>query len=534
MCSEKMIELFVSIPKDVIREKIFPFFDALALVRLDTATLSREHRPSLLSHVLDDSILKGETTYSKDMVVWLAKRNIHVQHIAFPRQSTPEDIEIATPALSVADSIDITDCTLLTNECVQAMIVKSGSLEGIVLDGCGWLNDETLRVIAEQNFYLGKCHLSNCTQVTDAGVAHLLDKCMITELQLEGCEQAGPLTMGAMYDIPMDSLNIARCARIADADVVSFLQKNKDCLLEFVLSDNDQLTDLTLLAIAEHCPTLRELDISYCAGWTDKGLCAVIESCQKLLTFKLDGCDPSPVVLDRLCTRVNPELSTLCLDSCEALTQHHVEALVSRCTKLWDLKLGSSNGVNDRALQCMGENLSGLACITLDSCSNVRLTGIQALVRGCPKLEEIHLFMCPLVCDQCLIEIATHSKGLCWLSVTDNYNLSDKGVYALAQLCATLVRIKFDYTSISDAAIDHLIQCCPLITIVELQGRNVVSESLQRLVKQRGIHIFLEEDSHGDEEVMQDVLHDADLAGGGGGSGSEDESDASFFSEGEG
>lgn len=500
-----MIDLLVLIPREVIRDKIFPFYDVLSLVRLDSATLSQEHRPNMLCHVLHDSVVAGDTTYNRGMAVWLAKRNIHVQNIQFPKETEPEDLEIATPVMSVADSINLSFCAKLTNECVKTMISESGSLKSIALEECKWLEDDTLLAIAQHSYALEQCLLSNCPLVTDAGLACFINKCTVVDLQLLNCRQVGELSMSALVDNCISSLNISMCPLVTDADVVRFVQSSDDLLCDFILSDNDQLTDLSLLAIAEHCPTLRSLDVSHNSRWTDTGLCRVIEACQ-LYAFRADGCELSPTMLERLCTRVNPDLSTLCIDPCAALTEQLLEALVTRCTLMWDLKLSHTDGVNDRTLRCMGENLPSLACITLDSCPNVRLEGLRALVRGCPNLEEIHLLACPLVCDQCLIEIAEHSKGLCWLSLTDNANVTDSGVRALAQLSGTLMRMKLINTSITDDAIEYLVKCCPLITMLELEGRNVVSPSLQRLAEQRGIHMWLEGDTEVNEEIIQNAI----------------------------
>lgn len=500
-----MISLLLSIPVDIIRDRIAPFIDVLSLCMLDTATLSKEYRPHVLSSILHNVLLAdAEIRYDKNMTKWLLKRGICVQSIVFPEDSEPSDLELATPVLALATVIHLIDCVKLTNESVQLLLQKCGSLDSLVLAGCTWLKDDTLRTVAKHHTGLLEYILGDCPLITDAGTAHVLNKCPeIGEVQWDNCENVGKQAMAALANHAIVSLFISNCPGITDASLVKFFQHNKNKMDSAIISENEQLTDKSLLAMAQHCTNILDLNVSECASFGDAGLCAVIESCQRLTALRADDCNISAVVLDKLSTHVSPHLETLWLMPCATLTEQHVSALVARSPRLTELRFSSCEGVSNRALQSIGANCAALQALSLELCANVSLQGIRSLVLGCPELVELHLLMCTGVCDHCLLEIAVHCKNLRHLRVVDNGNITDSGVRALALHCRQLEQVCFSYTAITDVAVEHLIECCPGLLSVVLQGRQAVAQSLVKLCERRNVTLTLADKDHDEFEEVE-------------------------------
>lgn len=491
-----MISLLLSIPLDVIRSRICPFLNILSMCKLDSATLTKEHRTGLLSGFLNGTIVvEKDVTYDKDSTEWLIRRCIGLQNILFPPQSEPADLEYAAPTLSRAVNIDLTGCTKFTNESVQLVLqsCKRNKLKSISFTGCTWLNDQTLQVLAD-------CHaeslkeflVSECPLITDAGVATSLSRsCGIVEVMLDGCGQVGPLTLAALADRLLATLSIASCPAITDQALVGFLNKCSCEQLTFIdISRNSELTGDSLMAIALHCPALLFLHINHCEAVTDAGRVAVIESCQQLIVLRADMCVLSLNVLNKLSSSLSPRLTVLTME-CPDLNEQHVDALTQRCPLLSHLHICDAEGFTDRAMGYIGKRLSKLKILTVDSCPNFTFKGILSIVCGCIRLEALHFFSCPGMCDRALSAIALHCSGLLQLSVVVNEQITDAGVCVLAEHCSQLQCLGLGETLIADAAVQYLIERCPELIGIDLYDREELELPLVDLVRQRGIQVRL-------------------------------------------
>ena len=111
-------------------------------------------------------------------------------------------------------------------------------------------------------------------------------------------------------------------------------------------------------AIAKSHPNLTELDLRHCHSVTDRGLAWLITGCRQLVPNKLLSTKKG----DLFCAAVakhRPELTTLDLQNCEAVT--------------------------DGGLNLLARSLAGLTRINLVGCTSVTDEGLALLVR-CPQL----------------------------------------------------------------------------------------------------------------------------------------------------
>lgn len=117
-----MLKILLSISRDVVISQIVPFLDLISLTKLDTATMSHEHRSDALVHIFTDVTMSGDEvcTYCKEMINWLSCRKVCISKIRFPRNITDVDLAFSAPAIANAKYIDLTGCNDVTNGGVQA------------------------------------------------------------------------------------------------------------------------------------------------------------------------------------------------------------------------------------------------------------------------------------------------------------------------------------------------------------------------------------------------------------------------------
>eukprot|EP00188_Purpureofilum_apyrenoidigerum_P001938 Plantae.Rhodophyta-Purpureofilum_apyrenoidigerum.ctg21195.p1 GENE.Plantae.Rhodophyta-Purpureofilum_apyrenoidigerum.ctg21195~~Plantae.Rhodophyta-Purpureofilum_apyrenoidigerum.ctg21195.p1 ORF type:complete len:519 (-),score=78.34 Plantae.Rhodophyta-Purpureofilum_apyrenoidigerum.ctg21195:463-2019(-) len=137
-------------------------------------------------------------------------------------------------------TLDLSSCSEITDAGVSTVAHKRRALKEIKLD-CTKISDEGLSKLSERCTFLQSVSLRSCSNVTDLGCLHLIEKCKLTTL----------------------ILNKLYC-----------------------------ITDATICSLREHCAnTLQELDISWCRAISDEALGVLIDSSRaNLRTLTLRGC----------------------------------------------------------------------------------------------------------------------------------------------------------------------------------------------------------------------------------------------------
>lgn len=63
-----MLDLLLSIPKDVVRGNVISFLDLASLAKLDAAAKSHIHRRFVLSHILADVEMQESVEYTGEIL----------------------------------------------------------------------------------------------------------------------------------------------------------------------------------------------------------------------------------------------------------------------------------------------------------------------------------------------------------------------------------------------------------------------------------------------------------------------------------
>ncbi|GMI81424.1 hypothetical protein like AT5G23340 [Hibiscus trionum] len=145
-------------------------------------------------------------------------------------------------------SLDLGRCSLVDDEAVEA-IGCSNSIRVLNLEACSLITDHGLTVLATGfiSKTLKKLVLAECDRITDSGVSMLKHMCCLEELNLAEC---GPKIT--------DSGGLA----------VSSLPSLKKLNLAWLIN----LSDVTVIAIAENCVNLVAIDLTGCESVTGVGV----------------------------------------------------------------------------------------------------------------------------------------------------------------------------------------------------------------------------------------------------------------------
>ncbi|XP_030534077.2 EIN3-binding F-box protein 1-like [Rhodamnia argentea] len=184
------------------------------------------------------------------------------------------------------------------------------SLHSLSVRNCPGFVDACLVALGKICPHLQQVELSGLAGITDDGLLQLLECC-----------EAG-----------LVKVNLSGCINLTD-QVVSAMAKLHSRTLEALILDGcTKIGDLGLLAIAENCQLLSDLDVSKCAI-SDSGLTALASSSQlNLQVLSVSGCSlVSDNCLPAL-KKVGHTLLGLNLQHCTAISSRSVDLLLE---ELW-------------------------------------------------------------------------------------------------------------------------------------------------------------------------------------------------------
>nr|XP_018633451.1 F-box/LRR-repeat protein 3-like [Nicotiana tomentosiformis] len=193
---------------------------------------------------------------------------------------------------------------------VVSLVSFLPKLIALELGFCDKVSDDSLRVIGSGSCSLKSLNLQGCWLVSDEGLKSLAE---------------GPLR------ISLKKLILAECDRISDRGVLSLMQMR--CLEELDLAEcGPNVTDIAGEAIASS-EILKRLNLSWLVNVSDATVVALAEGCKNLNALNLTGCEFVTGEGIRALTK-HRSLKELVLTSCEKLSGYDLEELVLGCQTL--------------------------------------------------------------------------------------------------------------------------------------------------------------------------------------------------------
>ncbi|GMH10840.1 hypothetical protein Nepgr_012681 [Nepenthes gracilis] len=244
----------------------------------------------------------------------------------------------ARAAISL-ENLQLEECHRITQIGFFSLLLNCGAkLKALSMMSCFGIKDMAFGVILPDCFTsLQSLSICNCPGFGNINLVLLAKLC--PQLQyvdlsgLHGITDAGFLPMIDGCNAGLVKVNLSGCINVTDEVVLALTKLHGGTLETLFLDGCGKVTDASLVAIAENCLVITDLDVSKCAI-TDLGIISLARSNQlNLQIFSLSGClmvsDKSLPYLVKL----GQTLVGLNLQHCNAISSTAVGMLVERLWK---------------------------------------------------------------------------------------------------------------------------------------------------------------------------------------------------------
>ncbi|XP_021738606.1 EIN3-binding F-box protein 1-like [Chenopodium quinoa] len=188
--------------------------------------------------------------------------------------------------------------------------IKSTPLRSVTVSNCPGLGDMTLAMLAKLCPQLQCINFNGLPCITDAGLLSLIESCDAG---------AGLVKVG-----------LTGCVNVTDNVVIALAKFHGGTLEVLNLEGCGKVTDAGLVAIADDCLLLNELDLSKCAI-TDFGVASLARSKQLCLQIlSLSGCSMLSDKCLPFLVKLGQSLMGLNLQNCNSISSTVVDMLVQR------------------------------------------------------------------------------------------------------------------------------------------------------------------------------------------------------------
>ncbi|PFH51355.1 hypothetical protein AMATHDRAFT_3024 [Amanita thiersii Skay4041] len=160
--------------------------------------------------------------------------------------------------------LDLTACSLVTDEAIEGIISQAPKIRNLVLSKCSLLTDRSVENICRLGRHLHYLHLGHASKITDRSVRTLARSC--TRLRY---------------------IDFANCTLLTDMSVFELATLPKLRRIGLVRVNN--LTDEAIYALAERHATLERIHLSYCDQISVMAIHFLLQKLHKLTHLSLTG-----------------------------------------------------------------------------------------------------------------------------------------------------------------------------------------------------------------------------------------------------
>ncbi|MED6153817.1 hypothetical protein PIB30_105776 [Stylosanthes scabra] len=301
----------------------------------------------------------------------------------------------------------------LTSELIDALV----SLKGLTCLDLSYasISDDALCALSEQGLPLRKLSLPGCKGYGFGGISCLLRKCNnLQDLDLQGTEFLNDqcvidlsLLLGNLNFVKLSEnrelTDLSLFAILRNCPLITEIKMEKtglgkqklqeDCLVvnshvkSLYLARNSWLNDASVTMLASVCPNLEMMDLSICHG-VSKGAIEILWSCRKIQRMNLAqfGYDLLPFQF-----RVCFDVPTLCVLDLSGLgiSNEDLSFISKSCYQLKELELSSCHKITTKGVKQAVKNCKQLRTISLSCCEKVSAGVVAWMVSARPSLRKI-------------------------------------------------------------------------------------------------------------------------------------------------
>eukprot|EP01112_Ceratiomyxa_fruticulosa_P015709 TRINITY_DN4658_c0_g1_i1.p1 TRINITY_DN4658_c0_g1~~TRINITY_DN4658_c0_g1_i1.p1 ORF type:complete len:347 (-),score=19.11 TRINITY_DN4658_c0_g1_i1:28-1068(-) len=256
-----------------------------------------------------------------DVIVTFCKKAPNLQSLSALCFKNISDITITelTENCPLIETLELHFCALLSDKPLESLVAKLSHLRILSLTHCAKLTDSSITAIATTCTNLQHITFTH-SKITDKGVSDLVSICKgLKEINLTSSRLITDKSVTSISQrcLKLKSLNLSGCTQLSNTGFSTLVCFN---LHSLNVSGCVELKDLGVLAFAQGCPFLTQVDIGYCKLITDKSVSQLSLRCPDLESVVLDSCDISDSSFKELALRCE-KLKYVSLVGCKKITE---------------------------------------------------------------------------------------------------------------------------------------------------------------------------------------------------------------------
>eukprot|EP01032_Pedospumella_encystans_P008068 gene8068-9615_t len=333
-----------------------------------------------------------------------------------------------------------------------------------------------------------------------------------------------------MFCSKLQSIKAVHCKGLNDSAIENIAQHCRSNITSVVLRACDDLTSASAIAIAENCPNLTYIDLSYGTTFSERSLIQLASSCPKLTFINFEGlCNISDKVIATVAANckqlrffnidyykgmshngIDPVALKLIAESCVDVTdfvapdfhykvrqgkaQLQLKGVYTRLPKIRNILLNSPDEMtslqasgckymNDDCIALIAPRFgANLTTLLLAGCEDITDAALAHIAQHCPMLEHLDLSGCP-VTDIGVSNLVRFCRHLHTLSLRKCYNLSKGAFLNVARHLPELEKLTLSHTSVCDSVLQERGANCPLLRELELTDcKQVTKAGVQHII----------------------------------------------------
>jgi len=200
------------------------------------------------------------------------------------------------------------------------------------------------------------------------------------------------------------------------------------------LNDCGQLADESILAFAEYCPNILEIDLHQCRLISNQPVTNLLAKGQSLRELRLTNCEliDDGAFLSLPAGRTYEHLRILDLTACARLTDRAVERIIQAAPRLRNLVLAKCRHITDDSVYAISSLGKSLHYVHLGHCGHITDEAVKKLVTSCNRIRYIDLGCCTHLTDDSVMQLARLPK-LKRIGLVKCASITDDSVFALAK-----------------------------------------------------------------------------------------------------
>ena len=495
-----MLDCLIQLPSETLGHNILGFLEMIDIIQLENAaasSMSQQLLKTILPYcppILLDSEMWFE--FNRQAVIWCNKRRLRVQHANIPVESLCEvsvqhdvfgNIELYLESKATCEDIEP-----LKNSNINQRVTS------VHIEGC---KDQD-PVVIELLFLLLSCVDSLYIQSFNLSqwMEHIkqIGPCLRELSICDNCAQFKTITEYCPY---LEKLSLRFWSTRTGSTILQSIANNCPHLRSIAIDGFTYNTsaecNADLTAFAEKCPQLEELNL-YSHQLTDQSVIALAQHCSRLKKLGLNltvtsmiALSESGLPLEKLDIPRIPipsaEIAAQCAHALSRIrylvTYSNSYSRIQYMTGLRQLCLESSEDhllVPHLLLLLQGQCCVGLESLTIGSDSSITPQLLYELVALCPQLHTLQISKPTCTSDAVLVELTHSCPHLQKVTLDSNGKVTDVGVLALTAHCRQLRELDMPHITVTEETVRQLAQHCRRLTELRVLHDGTVFRKLSK------------------------------------------------------